>query len=214
MRGSTPCSARGHRDGLRTARGRRRRVAALDAPARRGAMTFALPGARRLVRRSRRTDDPFIHQEMIEILYHTLWETVHVFFEHRELGHDVGAAGIPLSVSRPPETGHERCGRRGGRVDPDQGGRRRGAARAGCQRGIRPHRRRGARDQRAHSPRRQAAPVRQRRVGDRRQRLGDRLRAPARRLPADSGVSLSLGAGHAHRDRQRCRASTSSSCAS
>ena len=33
-----------------------------------------------------------MHQEMIEILYHTLWETVHVFFEHRELGHDVGAS--------------------------------------------------------------------------------------------------------------------------
>jgi D-sedoheptulose 7-phosphate isomerase len=35
-----------------------------------------------------------MHQEMIEILYHTLWETVHVFFEHRELGHDVGEAGF------------------------------------------------------------------------------------------------------------------------
>ena len=33
-----------------------------------------------------------MHQEMIEIFYHTLWETVHVFFEHRELGHDVGAS--------------------------------------------------------------------------------------------------------------------------
>ena len=31
---------------------------------------------------------------MIEILYHTLWESVHVFLEHRELGHDVGAAGF------------------------------------------------------------------------------------------------------------------------
>ena len=31
---------------------------------------------------------------MIEILYHTLWETVHIFFEHRELGHDVGEAGF------------------------------------------------------------------------------------------------------------------------
>jgi D-sedoheptulose 7-phosphate isomerase len=31
---------------------------------------------------------------MIEILYHTLWETVHVFFEHRELGHDVGDSGF------------------------------------------------------------------------------------------------------------------------
>jgi D-sedoheptulose 7-phosphate isomerase len=35
-----------------------------------------------------------MHQELIEILYHTLWETVHVFFEHRELGHDVGASGF------------------------------------------------------------------------------------------------------------------------
>ena len=35
-----------------------------------------------------------MHQELIEILYHTLWETVHVFFEHRELGHDVGQAGF------------------------------------------------------------------------------------------------------------------------
>jgi D-sedoheptulose 7-phosphate isomerase len=39
-----------------------------------------------------RTEDAFMHQEMIEMLYHTLWETVHVFFEHRELGHDVGAS--------------------------------------------------------------------------------------------------------------------------
>src|ERR1700758_740822 len=36
----------------------------------------------------------FVHQELTEILYHTLWETVHVFFEHRELGHDVGDAGF------------------------------------------------------------------------------------------------------------------------
>jgi D-sedoheptulose 7-phosphate isomerase len=35
-----------------------------------------------------------MHQEIIEILYHTLWETVHVFFEHRELGHEVGASGF------------------------------------------------------------------------------------------------------------------------
>ena len=30
----------------------------------------------------------------MKILYHTLWETVHVFFEHRELGHDVGESGF------------------------------------------------------------------------------------------------------------------------
>jgi len=38
--------------------------------------------------------DPYVHQEMIEIVYHTLWETVHVFFEHRELGHEVGQSSF------------------------------------------------------------------------------------------------------------------------
>ncbi len=53
------------------------------------------------------THDPFMHQEMIEILYHTLWETVHVFFEHRELGHDVGEAGFlyPFLGQEKQETG-------------------------------------------------------------------------------------------------------------
>ncbi len=60
----------------------------------RGAMTFALPGARGSYAFSAVTSDHFMHQEMIEILYHTLWETVHVFFERRELGHDVGEAGF------------------------------------------------------------------------------------------------------------------------
>jgi D-sedoheptulose 7-phosphate isomerase len=60
----------------------------------RGAMTFALPGAEGSYAVGPHTADPFIHQELIEILYHTLWETVHVFFEHRELGQDVGAAAF------------------------------------------------------------------------------------------------------------------------
>jgi D-sedoheptulose 7-phosphate isomerase len=53
------------------------------------------------------THDPFIHQEIIEILYHTLWETVHVFFEHRELGHEVGDAGFlyPFLGQAKQETG-------------------------------------------------------------------------------------------------------------
>src|SRR5690349_3619682 len=68
--------------------------AALDEASRRGAMTFALPGAQGSYFCGAATTDPFIHQELIEILYHTLWETVHVFFERRELGHDVGAAGF------------------------------------------------------------------------------------------------------------------------
>jgi D-sedoheptulose 7-phosphate isomerase len=60
----------------------------------RGAMTFALPGVEGSYAVEAATQDPFMHQEMIEILYHTLWETVHVFFEHRELGHDVGESAF------------------------------------------------------------------------------------------------------------------------
>lgn len=59
-----------------------------------GAMTFALPGVAGSYFFETPTQDPFMHQEMVEILYHTLWETVHVFFEHHELGHDVGDAGF------------------------------------------------------------------------------------------------------------------------
>jgi D-sedoheptulose 7-phosphate isomerase len=68
--------------------------AALSLAQSRGAMTFALPGSDGSYYTGPATDDPFIHQEMTEILYHTLWETVHVFFEHRELGQDVGEAGF------------------------------------------------------------------------------------------------------------------------
>jgi len=67
---------------------------ALEAGRRRGAMTFALPGPDGSYAISAATPHAFIHQEIIEILYHTLWETVHVFFEHRELGHEVGEAGF------------------------------------------------------------------------------------------------------------------------
>jgi D-sedoheptulose 7-phosphate isomerase len=56
----------------------------------RNAMTFALPGSDGTYAMKLVTQDPFVHQEITEILYHTLWETVHVFLEHRELGYDVG----------------------------------------------------------------------------------------------------------------------------
>jgi len=68
--------------------------AALESARSRNAMTFALPGLEGSYAVGPHTSDPFMHQELIEILYHTLWETVHVFFEHRELGHDVGQAGF------------------------------------------------------------------------------------------------------------------------
>ncbi len=61
-------------------------TAALRQARERGAMTLDLPGPE--------IPHPFIHQELIEILYHTLWETVHVFFEHRELGRDAGEASF------------------------------------------------------------------------------------------------------------------------
>jgi D-sedoheptulose 7-phosphate isomerase len=61
----------------------------------RGAYTFALPGGDADFAIRAPSDDPFISQELIEILYHTLWETVHVFFEHRERGHeDLGASAF------------------------------------------------------------------------------------------------------------------------
>ena len=77
-------------------------TAALRRAGARGAMTFALPGPEGSYAVEGMTADPFVHQELIEILYHTLWETVHVFFEHRELGHDVGDAGFLY-----PFLGHE-----------------------------------------------------------------------------------------------------------
>jgi D-sedoheptulose 7-phosphate isomerase len=68
--------------------------AALDVARERQAMTFALPGLQGSYFVAAGIQDPFIHQEMIEILYHTLWESVHVFFDHHEMGHEVGDAGF------------------------------------------------------------------------------------------------------------------------
>jgi D-sedoheptulose 7-phosphate isomerase len=62
---------------LRTARGR-------------GALTFALTGEAGEYSFALPDGDPFVIQEVFEVLYHVLWETVHVYFEHREQGHDVG----------------------------------------------------------------------------------------------------------------------------
>ena len=72
-----------------------------------GAMTFALPGSEGSYAVGAETQDPFIHQEIIEMLYHTLWETVHVFFEHRELGHELGDTAFlyPFLGQEKQETG-------------------------------------------------------------------------------------------------------------
>jgi D-sedoheptulose 7-phosphate isomerase len=68
--------------------------AALQQARAREAMTFALPGSDGSYAVEPITQDPFVHQEITEILYHTLWETVHVFLEHRELGYDVGESAF------------------------------------------------------------------------------------------------------------------------
>jgi D-sedoheptulose 7-phosphate isomerase len=67
---------------------------ALEDAGKRQAMTFALPGTEGSYFTAADAQDPFVHQEMIEILYHTLWESVHVFFDHHEMGHEVGDAGF------------------------------------------------------------------------------------------------------------------------
>ena len=64
--------------------------AALDWAYSRGAMTFALPGPTGSFALQTAIRHPFIHQELVEVLYHTMWETVHVFLEDREFGQDVG----------------------------------------------------------------------------------------------------------------------------
>jgi D-sedoheptulose 7-phosphate isomerase len=85
----------------------------------RRAMTFALPGTQGDYAVAAHTQRPFIHQEIVEMLYHVLWETVHVFFEHRELG-------------------------RSGRIDTPEGARRRTASRADGRGAGGNHRRHGA----------------------------------------------------------------------
>ena len=70
------------------------------------------------------TRDPFIHQELVEIFYHTLWETVHVFLEHRELGQDVGASEFlyPFLGTKKQET--SAIVERSRRIDSHEGARR------------------------------------------------------------------------------------------
>jgi D-sedoheptulose 7-phosphate isomerase len=60
----------------------------------RGALTFALVGEAGDYPFALPDDDPFVCQEVFEVLYHMLWETVHVYFEHREQGHDVGSSSF------------------------------------------------------------------------------------------------------------------------
>lgn len=67
---------------------------ALEAARLRGALTLGLSSDAAEHSLQLPGEDPFVGQEAAEVLYHLLWESVHVFFEHREQGHDVGASAF------------------------------------------------------------------------------------------------------------------------
>jgi D-sedoheptulose 7-phosphate isomerase len=75
---------------------------ALERGRARGCLTVAFSAAGAEHEFEPPTSDPFIRQELVETLYHVLWELVHVFFEHRGLlsgrdprrVHDAGASSF------------------------------------------------------------------------------------------------------------------------
>lgn len=67
---------------------------AVRAAMERGALSLALPGTAGDYAIAAPSADPFVHQEVIEILYHTLWETVHLFLEREPLNESGGAAAF------------------------------------------------------------------------------------------------------------------------
>jgi D-sedoheptulose 7-phosphate isomerase len=77
-------------------------VDALGGARDRGCLTIAFAPAGAELEFEPPSDDPAIRQELVETLYHVLWELVHVFFEHRGLlegraagpVHDAGASGF------------------------------------------------------------------------------------------------------------------------
>lgn len=83
-------------------------AAALDRMRQRGALVCSWPGRLGAHALPPASGDPFIHQELTELMYHTLWETVHVFFERQSRGDDLGEAGFLypfLSGQEPQENG-------------------------------------------------------------------------------------------------------------
>ncbi|HWY90946.1 MAG TPA: SIS domain-containing protein [Solirubrobacteraceae bacterium] len=77
-------------------------VAALRIARERGCLTLAVAHVGAEWELVPEEDDPFVAQELVETLYHVLWELVHVFFEHRGLlegrtertVHDTGASSF------------------------------------------------------------------------------------------------------------------------
>ena len=59
-----------------------------------GAYTIALPGRDADFAMDAASDDEHVHQEIVELLGHMLYESVHVFLEHRQHDHDLGASAF------------------------------------------------------------------------------------------------------------------------
>ncbi len=60
----------------------------------RGALCIALPGKTAHYDMVPASTDVFVQQEVSEMLYHVLWESVHVFLEHDPVGHGGGPASF------------------------------------------------------------------------------------------------------------------------
>jgi D-sedoheptulose 7-phosphate isomerase len=60
----------------------------------RGALCLALPGSTQHFAMVPPSTEVFVHQEVVEMLYHVLWESVHVFLEHDPVGTGGGAAAF------------------------------------------------------------------------------------------------------------------------
>jgi D-sedoheptulose 7-phosphate isomerase len=77
-------------------------ASAVAVAARRGCLTIGFGTVRTEWQFASPGDDAFVRQELIETLYHVLWELVHVFFDHRGLlegrheraVHDAGASSF------------------------------------------------------------------------------------------------------------------------
>ncbi|WP_048810276.1 D-sedoheptulose-7-phosphate isomerase [Candidatus Methylacidiphilum infernorum] len=70
-----------------------------------GAMTFAFPGKKGNYAVESPVSDPWIFQEIVETIYHTFWETIHVFLEHRPLGYEIG--GLEFLYPSLRSSGHD-----------------------------------------------------------------------------------------------------------
>ena len=170
-------------------------------------------GGRVAVRRLR-ADDPFVRQELVETLYHVLWELVHVFFEHRGLldgthrGDGPRRRGIELPVSVPgrardrPRRGHR--GRARLRADEGGGGRR-AAPPDALPRRARTLQAAAATLRARVRAGRAAAGARQRGLGHGRHGRGRGLPHAAARLGGAARDRPHRGPGDPHRDRERHR---------